>query len=197
MRRFVPGSRAPLALAGFLALPILFASLMAVSLAIEKPQVVEWTRPGGHLARVFHDPSATLEAKIWLLSFVPPLLLVLVGYLAGWLRYGIYVSCGAAVLEALALTARLGRWQSHHTARFPYGEDLLSDSTNSSLVSRGQWEQNAADTVHSLVRYAVGLALAAALIALYLELRHRRRPPAAAEASELQQTGGAPTASGA
>ena len=55
LSKLLPPMSAPVGLAAFLALPVFFASLMAVSLAIEKPRVVEWSRPDGHLARIFHN----------------------------------------------------------------------------------------------------------------------------------------------
>ena len=188
----LPTRRAPLGLGAFLALPVFFASLMAVSLAIESPRVVAWSRPGGHLARVFHQPSSTNEWHIWLLAFVPPLLLVLAGLAACYVPFGIYVTCVAAVIDAVALTLRLHRWQVHHTARFPQGQDLIADSTTSSLFARGEWEHDAAQTVRSLEHYTIGLAIAAAVIAAALNLR-RRRSPAIGVPSASQQTGGAPT----
>jgi hypothetical protein len=198
VRRLVPRTKAPLGLAGFLAIPIFFASLMAVSLAIEKPRVVEWSRPGGRIARIFHDPSSSTEARIWLLALVAPLLLVAAGWLASFVPFGFYVTCVAAVIDGLALTIRLHRWQVHHTARFPYGEDLLPDSTTSSSLARGEWEKDAADTVRSLFHYTIGLAIAAALIALFLAYRrrHGRFSAPLPAGSELQQTGGAPTTTG-
>lgn len=198
MKRYRPPTKAPLALAAFLALPIFFASLMASSLALEKPRVVEWSRPHGHLARIFHEPTGSNEARIWLAALVPPLVLVLIGWGASFVPHGFYVSCGAAIVVGLALFPRLDRWQLHHTLRFPYGEDLLPDSTTSSSLARGEWEKDAADTVRSLVHYTIGLAIAAALIALFLAYRRRRGRPAplAVGSSELQQTGGAPTATG-
>jgi hypothetical protein len=198
VRRLVPRAKAPLGLAGFLAIPIFFASLMAVSLAIEKPRVVEWSRPGGRIARIFHDPSSSTEARIWLFALVAPLLLVAAGWLASFVPYGFYLTCIAAVIDGFALTIRLHRWQVHHTARFPYGEDLLPDSTTSSSLAHGEWEKDAADTVRSLFHYTIGLAIAAALIALFLAYRRRHGRVAAplAAGSELQQTGGAPTTTG-
>jgi hypothetical protein len=195
IRRLVPAAKAPLALAAFLALPIFFASLMAVSLAIEKPKTYEWMRHG-RLIRVFHDPTASTEARIWLYSFVPPLLLVLVGLGASHLRRtGIYVVCAAAAIDGLALFIRLGRWQVHHTARYPFGEDLYPDSSPSSLTNRGQWESEAVHTVHSLVGYTIGLAIVAVLIAGVLAWRRRShaRVLILAGGSEVQQTGTAPT----
>jgi hypothetical protein len=179
VRRLIPASKAALGLAGFLSLPIFFASLMAASLAIEKPRVVEWQRGKG-LARIFHEPTGSTEAKIWLLAFVPPLLLFGASWIAAHFPYAIYVTCVAASADALALTARLHRWQVHHTARFPYGEDLLADQTTSSSLARGEWEQDAANTVHSLVRYTIGLSLAAAAILVFLTYRRRRTTPATA-----------------
>lgn len=198
MRRIAPPTRAPLGLAGFLALPLLFASLMASSLALEKPRVIEWSRPAGRIARTYHNAAGSTEARIWLFALIPPLLLVLAGWLAAFVPYGLYLTCVAAVVDGLALTLRLHRWQVHHTARFPNGEDLLPDSTTSSSLARGEWEKDAADTVRSLVHYTIGLAIVGALIALYLAHRRRRqvRVPPLRSGTEVQQTGGAPTTSG-
>lgn len=188
----LPSVRAPIALGAFLALPIFFGSLMAVSLAIEKPRVVQWSRPGGHLAQIFHQPTSTNEWHIWLLALVPPLLLVLVSFAASYLPFAIYVTCVAAVVDAVAITLRLHRWETHHTARFPYGEDLIPDKSNSSLFARGEWEHDAAQTVRSFEHYTIGLAIAAAIIAVVLRLR-RGRGQSAGLPFSIQQTGGAPT----
>jgi hypothetical protein len=197
VKRLTPPTKAPLALAGFLALPIFFASLMAASLALEKPRVVEWSRPGGHIARIFHEPSGSNEARIWLAALVPPLVLVLAGFAASFIPHGFFVTCGSAIVVGLALLPRLHRWELHHTLRFPYGEDLLADQTTSSSLARGEWEKDAADTVRSLVDYTIGLAIAAAVIGLFLAYRRRKHKPAPITgSSELQQTGGAPTATG-
>lgn len=203
MRRLAPASKAPLGLAAFLAMPVFFAALMASTLAIEKARVVEWKRGAG-LARIFHEPTASTEAKIWLLALVPPLLLVLAGWIAAHLPLGIYLTCVAACIDALALTIRLHRWEVHHTARFPYGEDLIADQTTSSSLQRGEWEHDAYQTVWSLVHYTIGLAIAAAIVTAFLTFRRRRSRRARHEGStsgpagsELQQTGGAPTTSGA
>lgn len=190
-------SRAPLGLAGFLALPIFFGSLMAASLAVERPRVVEWSRPGGHLARIFHDPTGSNEARIWLLALIPPLLLVVAGVAASYIPYGLYVTCLAACVDAIAITTRLHRWELHHTARFPYGEDNLADQTNSSSITRGEWEHDAAQTVRSFVHYTIGLAIAAAVVATFLAIRRRRgkQRPTTGAIVELD-TGGAPGITG-
>ena len=182
LRSFIPPSKAPLALGGFLALPVFFASLMAVTLAIEKARVVEWKRGNG-IARVWHQPTGTTEAKIWLLALFAPLLLVFVAWISAHFPYAMYVTCAAACIDALALTIRLHRWQVHHTARFAYGEDLIADQTTSSSLQRGEWEHDAAQTVWSLVHYTIGLSLAAAGVALFLTLRRRRDAPSAAPIS--------------
>ena len=190
MRRLLPKRKAPLALAGFLAIPLFFAALMAASLAIEKPHVYEWRR-GGRLLRTYHDAAGAVEAKIWVLALVVALGLVAVGWFASFWRYGLYVTCVVAIAEALALTVRLGTWERHHTARFPNGEDLYPDNSTSSLVNRGQWEHEAADTVRSLVHYTVGLALVATAIVVLLAVRRNRGP----RTVQLPppQTGGVPT----
>jgi hypothetical protein len=192
VRRLLPASKGPIGLAGFLALPIFFASLLAVTLAIEKARVVEWKRGDG-LARTWHPPTDSTEAKIWLLALVPPLLLVAAGWIASHLPLGLYLTCVAACVDALALTIHLHRWEVHHTARFAYGEDLVADWTTSSSLAQGEWEHDAVQTIHSLVHYTLGLAIAAALIALFLRFRSRRAAPAPG-GSEVQ-TGGAPTTS--
>lgn len=194
LSRMLPSTKAPLGLAAFLSLPVFFASLMAASLAVEKPRVVEWSRPHGHIARIYHPPTTGNEAKIWLLAIVPPLLLVLAGWIASHIPQGVYLSCAAAIVDVMALSIRLHRWELHHTARFGYGEDLLADQTNSSSLARGEWEHDAVQTVHSLQHYTIGLALAAALIAVALRFRRGRGAPLAQarDAAELQ-TGGAPT----
>jgi hypothetical protein len=179
VKRLIPRSKAALGLGGFLALPVFFASLMASSLAIEKARVVEWNHGTG-IARIWHEPTGSTEAKIWLLAFVPPLALVAVSWIAAHFPYGIYVTCAAACVVALGLTVRLHTWEVHHTARFAYGEDLLADQTTSSSLSRGEWEADAAATVRSLVHYTIGLAITAAAIMLYLT--YRRRKAAAATA---------------
>lgn len=195
MRRLLPTARAPLALAAFLALPVLFASLLASSLALEKPRVVEWSRPGGHLARIFHDPTGANEAKIWLFALVPPLVLVLIGWVAGHVPHGVYVSCVGSIVVALLLDVRLHRWELHHTARFPYGEDLIADQTNSSSLRRGEWEHDAVQTIHSLQHYTIGLAVAAMLIAIVLTIRRRRAPVIGVGGGAELETGGAPNVS--
>lgn len=194
-----PRSRAPLALAAFLAVPLLFCSLMTVSLAIEKARVFEWERYH-RLFRTMHAPTASTEARIWLLSLVPSLVLALWGAIASRLPYGIYLASLGAIVESLAVTHRLDLWERHHTARFPFGADLIPDSSNSSSLVRGQWEANAKETALSLAHWTIALAAAAMLIAGGLELRRRRRNTADGRPIETAdvalETGGAPQLTG-
>ncbi len=188
-------SRAPLALAGFLAVPLFFAALMAASLAIEKAHVFEWERYH-RLFRTMHAPTAATEARIWLLALVPPLVLVLWGAIAARLPYGIHLAALGAIVDSLAVTHRLGVWERHHTARFPFGADLIPDSSNSSSLVVGQWEANARETAASLAHWTIALAVTAILITAGLELRRRRARPAPVAGDGTLDTGGAPQLTG-
>jgi hypothetical protein len=161
-------TRAPLAVAAFLAVPLFFCSLMAVSLADERPHIV-----AGHE----HSPTSSLEAQIWLLALVAPVILVLVGALAvAGGRHGVYVSAIAAIVLVLAVTARIDTWMKRHTHRFPLGRDLIGPSDPSgNKLDPGQWERSARDTALSLGHWTIGLAGAAVLIAALLEIRRVRR----------------------
>ena len=175
MRRLMPRRKAPLGLAGFLALPLFFSALMCVSLAIDKPHRYEWTR-AGKLVHIDHPTVSGLEAKIWLLSFVPSLVLVAIGFGAAHWRRGLYVVVAAAVAIPLVLTHRIDRWEQHHAARYPEGADLISPASTSDTLLQGQWEAGAKETALELAHTTLGLALAAAAIASALEVRRRRRP---------------------
>lgn len=188
-------SRAPLALAAFLAVPLFFSSLMAVSLAVEKAHVFEWER-GHRLFRTMHPPTATTEARIWLLALVPPLLLTLWGAIASRLPYGLYLAALGGIVESLAVTHRLGLWERHHTDRFPFGADLIPDSSNSSTLVKGQWEANARETAASLAHWTIALAVAAMLIVASLALRRGRGRPAPVVGDGQLTTGGAPQLTG-
>jgi hypothetical protein len=173
VRRIRLVGKAPLALAGFLALPLFFSTVMCVSLAIDKPHRYEWMR-GGKLIRIDHGTAGGLEAKIWLLSLVPPLVLVAVGLGASTLRRGIYVVALAAILVPLATTHRLDRWTAHHTARYPLGVDLIGPSSSSDALLQGEWEASAKHTALQLAHWTMILAGAGAAIAAFSELRRRR-----------------------
>jgi hypothetical protein len=166
-------SKAPLALAGFLAVPLFLCSLMCVSLAIDRPHRYEWRR-AGKLIHIDHPTTSALEAKIWLLALVPSLLLVLAGLAASTWRRGLYAVALTAILIPLATTHRLDRWTAHHTARYPVGVDLIGPSSSSDSVLQGEWEQNARHTALQLAQWTMILAAAAAVGAVLSEIRRRR-----------------------
>jgi hypothetical protein len=167
--RFLRGrTRAALGLAAFLAVPLFLSSLMASSLAIEKPHVVN-----GHQ----HPPTTATEVRIWLLALIPPAILLVVGVLAIALgRHGLYVSAIAAIVLVLAVTHNLDTWTRRHTLRFPLGVDLIgANSPAGNKLDPGQWEQSARETSLSLGHWTIALAGAAILIAAVLEFRRVRR----------------------
>jgi hypothetical protein len=123
---------------------------------------------------VDHPTATHLEAKIWLLSLVPPLLLVLAGLAAATWRRGLYAVALVAILLPLATTHRLDRWTAHHTARFPVGVDLISPSSPSDSLAQGEWEKSAKETALELAHWTMILGGAGAAIAALLELRRRR-----------------------
>ncbi|MFL5965191.1 MAG: hypothetical protein ACJ747_01420 [Gaiellaceae bacterium] len=168
MRRVPVATRAPLAIGGFLAVPLFFASLMAFSLALERP----------HLEHgVLMGTTSSVEAKIWAASLAPSLIVVAAGAAAMMWRHGLYVSCVVAIGMALAVTSQLDEWAVRHARRFPLGVDQIPRNDPSNHLDRGQWEGTAKETALSLAHWTIALALAAALITLTLELRRRRSRP--------------------
>ena len=177
IRRFFRGrSKAPLGVAALLSITLFFAGLMASSLAIDKPRAFHRVRHGKVVLH-YEQSSNAIEAKIWLLALVPVGILLVVGILAMlWRRGGLYVVSGAAIAMSLLLPRDLSTWTERHTSRFPLGVDLIKDSDPSNLASRGEWEQNAHDTVISLAHWTIGIAIAAAAIVAGLTLLRRLRP---------------------
>jgi hypothetical protein len=167
------GSRAPLAIAAFIAIPLFFSSLMASTLALEKPRVVEW-HSGDRLLRTFHDPAGATTAKVWLWALVPAALLILVGWVATRLPYGFYVSCVASIVIAMGAVHKTGTWERHHTARFPHGVDLIpASNAASNNFDPGQWERSARETALSLEHWTIGLALVCIVAMAGLAVRRR------------------------
>jgi hypothetical protein len=174
MPRLRAASKAPLAVAGILTMPLFFVALMAMSLAVEKPSV---TYVGKLHKAVLGDPSGSTEAKIWLLAVVPPLALVLLGLVAMLLRRtGVVVSSVGAIALSVALLLPLGGWASGHAARYPLGADLIPPSASGSqdIYLRGEWEANAKRTADQLGIATMSIAGAAIAIVLLLEFRRRR-----------------------
>jgi hypothetical protein len=167
-------SRGPLAIAAFIAIPLFFSALMAAALALDKPQKFEWKGGKHGLLTTYHDPTTANVASIWLWAALPPLVLVLVGFVAVRLPLGFYVPCAASVLIAMAVVHKTATWARHHTARYPVGVDLIPPSNPASnKYDPGQWEQQARETALSLEHWTFGVAAAAALVMASVYLRRR------------------------
>jgi hypothetical protein len=167
-------SRAPLAIAAFISIPLFFSSLMATTLALEKPHTIAWKGGKHGLLITWHDPTAANVASIWLWALVPPLVLCMVGLVAVRLPFGFYVPCAAAIVLAIAVVHDIDKWTRHHTARFPVGVDLIpASNAASNKFDRGQWELMARDTAVSLSHWTIALALASALVLAFLTVRRR------------------------
>ncbi len=172
-------SRAPLAIASFIAIPLFFSSLMASALALEKPRLVQWTS-AGKLQTTYHDPTSGTEARIWLWALLPAALLIVVGYVATRLPYGFYIACLAAIVDAMAVVHKTAVWERHHAHRFPNGVDLIAaNNPASNQFDPGQWERMARETALSLEHWTIGLALISILVTAGLTIKRRyfgRRP---------------------
>jgi hypothetical protein len=182
--------KGPLAIAGILSAPLFFCALMASSLAIARPRIVSWTHKGKLISR-YHQPAASVEARIWLWALVPVAILLAIGLLASLWRFGAYISCAGGIVVALAVTHRVPTWERHHTERWPRGIDNIPDKWSSDTVPRGAWEHNAAVAAFSLSHYVIGFALAVAIIyslVLYRRMRTRARNALMDAASESPTT---------
>ncbi len=161
-----PASKAPLAVAGLIAVPLYFAALMASSLALDRPRLVG--------RREFPATSGT-EAKVWLAALLVPAVVLAVGVAALALRrHGTYLVAAVGVVVCLVLPHLSHGWIGRHERRFPLGVDFIADSDPSNLSSRGEWEHAAQDTVSSIAHWTLGLAVGAIVVGLLLELRRRR-----------------------
>jgi hypothetical protein len=163
-------SKAPLGIAAFIAIPLFFSALMSASLAVERPRVVQW-HDGSVLHSSYHDPAAVNELRIWLWALLPPLLLVLAGWVATRLPFGFYVACVAAIVDAMAVVHDTKTWEAHHTARFPQGVDLIPTASISNRYDPGEWEAQARQTALSLEHWTIGIALASIVAVGALTLR--------------------------
>jgi hypothetical protein len=193
LRRLGTAPKTPLAVASVLATPLFFSALMAMSLAIEKPSVQHILKHGKPVT-TFGDPAGATEAKIWLLAFLPAVVLVLLGVGAMLLgRAGVIVSAIGAIVIATVLLVPLGGWKAAHTRRYPIGVDLIPPSANSQdIYLRGEWEGTARTTAYQLGFATIGIAVIALLVFGLLEFRRRRGlvppPPPPPPASSM--TGG-------
>ena len=167
-------SRAPLAIAAFIAIPLFFSSLMASTLALEKPLKFEWKGGKHGLLTTYHDPTTANVVSIWLWALLPPLVLIVIGFFAVRLPLGFYVPCAASIVIAMAVVHKTAIWERHHTARYPVGVDLIPPSNaGSNKYDPGQWEHQARETALSLQHWTIGVALAAALVMASVYIRRR------------------------
>jgi hypothetical protein len=172
--------RGPWAIASFIGIPLFFSALMASTLAQEKPRVVQWKGCKEGLCTTWHEPSSATEARIWLWAILPPILLSLIGLACTRLRGGWYIACVAGIVEALAVVHRVDLWERHHTARFPWGVDLIPGTNlQSNQYDPGEWEKLARETALSLSHWTIGVAAAAIVVmgALWLRRRYFARRP--------------------
>lgn len=197
MRRLRGASKAPLAVAGILAVPLFFVGLMAFSLKVDTPS--HHLTAKGTVA--LGDPTKGTVGRIYLLAFAVSMAIVLVGALAMLLRSRLaaIVPAVAAIVASVLLVLPLTTWAAGHTKRYPLGVDNIPKSAAEDQFLRGEWEQTARTTARQIGFATIGLAVAAIAITVLLEIRHRRGrdaivvPPPPIEL----ETGGAPPFTGA
>jgi hypothetical protein len=194
-------SRAPLAVGAILAVPLFFVALMAFTLKVDKPSH-SVSKDG---AVVLGDPTKGTLGKIYLLALAASAVLLLVGVLARLLRSRLAVILPAvtAVVLSVLLLLPLNTWAGGHTKRYPFGTDNIPDGTAqkpnpTNLINRGEWEQAAKTTAHQIGFVTIGLAIAAIVLTVLLEVRHRRgRDASFVEPPPIElDTGGAPGVTG-
>jgi hypothetical protein len=162
----VKSSKAALAVAGLISVPLYFAALMASSLALDEPHVVG--------KKEFPSTGAT-EAKVWLAALIAPAILLAAGALGTLLRrYGVYLVSAVGIAVCLLLPHLSSGWIAGHEERFPLGIDFIPDKDPSNLSNRGEWEKAAQSTVDSITHWTLGLAIGAIVVALVLDVRRRR-----------------------
>ena len=167
--------KAPLVVAALIATPLYFLSLMAVSLAIEKPTIeAQWYTGKTHqLITIYAPPAGWAEAKLWLWALVPTAILLAVGLVALLVPYGVVVSSLAGIGIILAIDSQIDRWADHHSQRFRFGEDLIPDSSPGSTLLQGEWEDVTVAAIRSMSKWLIGLAIGSILILLFVEYRRR------------------------
>jgi hypothetical protein len=162
----VKASKAPLAVAGLISVPLYFAALMASSLALDKPHVVG--------KKEFPSTAAT-EAKVWAAALIAPAVIMAAGLLGMLLRrFAIYLVSAVGIAVCLVLPHLSSGWIAGHEERFPEGIDFIPDSSTSNLSNRGEWEAAAQKTIESITHWTLGLAIGAAVVALIVGWRRSR-----------------------
>lgn len=165
-------SKAPLAVAGILSLPLFFVGLMAFSLKYDKPS----THLTKHGTLALGDPTKSTVGTIYLLAFAVSGGVVLVGLLASLLgsRLAAVVPAVAGIVASVWLVLPLGTWAAEHTTRYPLGVDNIPQSSPQDLFLRGEWEQSARTTAHQIGLVTIGISIAAIVLTVALEVRRRR-----------------------
>lgn len=199
MKRFRGASKAPLAIAGILAVPLFFVALMAFTLKVDKPSQ--------HVAKngsvVLGDPTKATLGKIYLLALATAAIVVLVGVLARLLRsrLAVIVPAVTAIALSILLQLPLNTWVAEHTQRYPLGTDNIPDPTAkkpspSNLMLQGEWEKMARTTAHQIGLVTIGLAIGAIVVCVLLQVRRRRGiegpavPPPPETVGAPEMTGG-------
>jgi hypothetical protein len=185
-------NKLPFLLSVLYGVPLLMISILCASLALDRPQVLVWRThtnypgvtaiekagDGLYIATQYVSTSNATEWRIWGWAIVPPLVLLAIGLVASFVRYGGYLVTLGAIVVTLGVTHRLDTWVRHHTARYPYGYDNIPDNTNKpglqSTYDTGQWEHSARSTVISIRQWLVVGACAALVLMIVGELRRRR-----------------------
>lgn len=198
MRRPRLASKAPLAVAGILALPIFFVALMAFGLKLDKPaHPVVSTGAGAFGA---DDPTKGTVGTIYLVAFAVAVGVVVVGLLASLLRSRLatFIPAVVGIVTTILLLLPLGSWAAEHTKRYPLGVDNIPPSSPTDLSVRGEWEASAKATAHQIGFVAIGIAAAAIVLTVALEVRRRRgiEGPAVPPPPIELDTGGAPQVTG-
>ena len=172
MNRLRGASKAPLAVAGILAVPLFFTGLMAFSLKLDKPS----THLTTHGTLALGDPTKGTVGTIYLLAFAVSAAVVVAGLLAMLLRSRLatIVPAVAGIVASVLLLLPLGTWTAEHTNRYPLGVDNLPPTSPADNFLRGEWEQNARTTAHQLGLATIGIAIAAIAISVLLEVRRHR-----------------------
>jgi hypothetical protein len=170
--RLRTASRAPLAVAGILVVPLFFAGLMAFSLKLDKPSHATTAKGTLELG----DPTKGTVGSIYLAAFAVAAAVVVVALLAMLLRSRLapVIPAAAGIVASLLLVLPLDTWAAGHTARYPLGVDNTPKSSPQDLFLKGQWEASAKTTARQLGLVTIGLAIAAIAVVVALEVRRRR-----------------------
>ena len=196
-------SKTPLYLALVLFVPLYLTALQGASLALDRPQTFKITKKvvvdesttgipdasgnvdAGKEIKLDRWPNGQIELptsnaterRIWLWALLPAGILLLAGIALQWVRLGAYLTCAAASVLALAATARLDRWSTNHTKRFPLGFDLVPKASRGDRFDPGEWETSAREASSELRTFVIALAIFLALCMLASAYMARRRAP--------------------